>query len=182
MLVPSLGVWTRGGLRGCEHGQHFSVPVELVLPAGGRLFEGAGAEHGNAPHRPPFQVWTPEDPTQEGGCGLAWASSPLRGLLCQSPRVRILPAAWAPVPESRASVTTPSRSPGPSLFRPHCLQHYDNSGFLREDPSFGDSRSCLRGNTGSWLVSFFNLVPSSESPASPRRPGVLTGTLLDMTL
>lgn len=138
-----------------------------------------GLHSGCGPQRTPPRKEAVALPGPQARCGV----SPVRAHAsesCLQPgplSQRAEPACCA-----RASVTTPSRSPGPSLFRPHCLQCYDNSGFLRGDPSFGDSRSCLRGNTGSWLVSFFNLVPSSESPASPRRPGVLTGTLLDMTL
>lgn len=155
--------------------------MELVLPAGGRFFEGAGAEHGNAPHRPPFWVWTLEDPAQEAAALPGTAHVPGPQALCGVSPVRAhaseaVPAAWTHAPEqSQPAAPTPqssptSRSPGPSLFRPHCLRLCDNSGFLRGDPGFGFSPSCPHGNAGSWLISIFNLVPSSECPASPRHP------------
>lgn len=126
--------------------------------------------------------------TRPGGCGLAWPPSPLRGLPCQSPRIRSRACSVDPCPGAEPACCTHSSvnhallgALGPPSFGLTASNSVTTQG-SSADPGFGCSPSCLHGNAGSWLISIFNLVPSSECPASSRRPGVLTGTLLDMTL
>lgn len=92
-----------------------------------RCFEGAGEEHGCAPHRPPFGVQTLEDPMQEAAalpgtahvpgpqarCGVS-LSAPTR----QKPCLQRGPSPSAEPACARSSVPTHFSDPSS---RPHCL-------------------------------------------------------------